>query len=390
MPDDVTLPPAAPEATAAGEPDPEQPAKQPRSSPRRRWLRRGLLLLGPLVVIVLGVGFYFAGGRYVATENAYVQADKVAISTEVSGPIAEVDVRENAHVDTGDVLFRIDDRPYRIALAEAEAALAAERDRIMALKAEYRQKIEERALIQVDIDYAEREAGRQAKLVERGNVSRSRYDETRHDRDAARRRLAVNAQEMAEIAANLGGDPEAPVEQESGYRQAKAAADRARLDLERTVARAPFSGVASNVPKVGQRVAVGVGAAMALVADTAVWIDANFKETDLTYVRPGQPVRISVDAYPDLALEGRVDSISPATGAEFSVIPPQNATGNWVKVVQRVPVRIAVDAAGGDGPPLTVGMSANVSIDTGHRRSLALLEERAFAKEAPAAARAPR
>ncbi len=344
----------------------------PDRRPRRRWLRPLLLLLGPIAVIGAGSYLYFTGGRYVGTENAYLKADTVMVAAEVSGLIVDVPVHENQHVAQGDVLFRIDDRPYKIALDQAEARLAGVRDEIEGLKATYRQKQEELDLAKTDIAFAKKEFDRQSELVAKNTVSRAKFDETSHDLESARQHESVVAEEIAQVEAQLNGDPGAPVEQHPRYRDAVAARDRAALDLERTIISAPFPGIAGNTPQIGQQV-VGTGAfsnpVMSLVADTDPWIEANYKETDLTYVKPGQPVSIQVDTYPDHEWHGTVESIAQATGAEFSVIPPQNATGNWVKVVQRIPVRIAVKTDAGD-PPLRVGMSTSVEIDTGHRREL--------------------
>lgn len=367
--------PQAPDERSPGAPsgDDAGPGRDaPRPAPRRRWLRPFLLLLGPLVVAAVGGYLYTTGGRYVSTENAYVQADKVMIAAEVSGLITEVAVRENQRVTKGDVLFRIDGRPYRIALAEAKARLAGARDEIASLKASYRQKQEELALARTDLAFFKTEFERQSRLVASSAVSRAKFDAARHDLDVARQRIRITEQEMAQIRAQLAGDPDIAVERHPQYLTAQAAIERAALDLERTVVRAPFAGIASNTPQVGQQV-IGNGPmsspVMSLVADTGIWIEANLKETDLTRIRPGQPVAIHVDTYPDHDWQGTVESLSQATGAEFSVIPPQNATGNWIKVVQRIPVRIAVETNGRD-PALRAGMSTTVEIDTGHRRPL--------------------
>jgi len=373
--------PDARPAGDAGDPATETVRSQPetgtlparsRSAARRLRLRRILLLLGPLLVAVVAGYGYLVGGRYVGTENAYVKADMVMIAAQVSGPVVEVDVRENQRVAHGDVLFRVDDAPYRIALRESEAELANVANEIASLKASFAQKLEEEAMVRSDLAYSKREFERQSELLATKTTSRSKYDSARHDADVVRLRLRVLDQELAQIAAELGGDPGIAVSDHPRYHKAQTDIDRARLDLERTVVRAPFDGIASNTPKLGQQVAGNASLSspvMSVVADSGAWIEANFKETDLTHVRPGQPVTVHVDTYPDRDWQGTVESISQATGAEFSVIPPQNATGNWVKVVQRIPVRIAIAADAGD-PLLRAGMSTSVEIDTGHSREL--------------------
>lgn len=348
----------------------------PPSDLRARGLRRGrllrftLLLLGPLLVIAVGSYIYLTGGRFVETDNAFVKADKVMIAAEVSGLISSVSVRENQRVEKGDELFRINDHSYRIALMAAEAGLANARDRIASLKATHRQKQEELALARTNIAFAQREFERQSKLISSSAGSRAKLDATRHELDIARQQLDVIAEEIAEITAQLGGNPDIPVEQHSLYLAALAEKEKALLDLERTVVRAPFAGIASNTPQVGQQV-IGNGAfssaVMSLISDQDVWIEANFKETDLTHVRPGQNVTITIDTYPGETWHGTVESVAQATGAEFSVIPPQNASGNWVKVVQRIPVRIRLDERS-DDLPLRAGMSSVVEIDTGYSR----------------------
>ncbi len=350
-----------------GRPRPARaPAKPARA--RRRWLRPLLLLLGPLVVLV-GAGYVYAtGGRYVSTDNAYVHADKVAISAEVAGSIAETDVHENQPVAKGDVLFRIDDRPYRVALERAEAQLRAAKDAVEALKATWRQKAAEIQMDQANANFAQRDLGRQTQLAKNSYASQAKLDEARHAVDVARQQIAMTRHEQSQIAAQLGGGLDTPLDAVPSYAAAKAARDQAQLDLAHTLVRAPFSGIASKTPEPGAYVTAGVPV-MSVVADTGLWIDANFKETDLTHVRPGQTVAITIDTYPDHGWQGTVKSIAPASGAEFSVLPAQNATGNWVKVVQRIPVRVVIRPQK-DAPQLRAGMSANVEIDTRHKRAL--------------------
>ncbi len=354
---------------------------RPRLPRRRLRLRRILLLAGPLLVAAAAGYVYLTGGRYVGTENAYVKADMVMIAAQVSGPVVEVDVRENQRVARGDVLFRIDDQPYRIALRESEAELAGVANEIASLKASYVQKLEEKALAGSNLDYARRELERQSELLATRAPPRTKSDAAGPAAAVGRLRRGGPPLQRALCAAALGGDPEIAVADHPRYRKAEADIERARLDLERTVVRAPFGGIASNTPKLGQQVAGNATLAspvMSVVSESGAWIEANFKETDLTHVRPGQPVTVHVDTYPDRDWQGTVESISQATGAEFSVIPPQNATGNWVKVVQRIPVRIAIPAAAGD-PPLRSGMSTSVEIDTGQSRKLPAFLQAALA-----------
>jgi membrane fusion protein (multidrug efflux system) len=343
---------------------------QPETSPsqrRRRVLRPALLLAGPLLVLAVGAYVYLHSGQYASTDNAYVKADRVILSSRVAGAITQVDVRENQRVVAGDVLFIVDPEPYRVALARAEAQAEAVRAFIASLEASYRQRLEELALAETNLAYAERELRREQTLATQKLASDETVDEARHDFDVATRQIRIVQQQLAQLEAQLGGKPDGHLAEQPAYVAALAARDSAALDVDHTVVRAPFDGVASKVPLLGQYVAPG-GAVMSVVAEHAVWIEANYKETDLTYVEVGQPVRIHVDTFPDYEWHGAVESISQATGAEFSVIPAQNATGNWVKVTQRIPVRIAVETAG--GPALRAGMSATVEIDVGRERDL--------------------
>jgi membrane fusion protein (multidrug efflux system) len=305
-------------------------------------------------------------GRLVATDNAYVKADVGLIAARVAGPIVDVAVRENQPVKQGEVLFTIDDAPFRVALDRADAQLGAIRDYVEGIRASYRQKLEELELDKTNAAYQKREYERVLALLERKLASEVSVDEARHKSDVAAQDLIVTQRALDQIRAQLGGDPDRPLTEQAAFLAAKSMRDTALLDLEHTVVRAPFDGIASKVPMVGHYAAPGAPL-MSVVANREMWIEANYKETDLTHVEVGQPVAIRVDTYPDHEWRGTVQSISQATGAEFSVIPAQNATGNWVKVTQRIPVRIAIETRAGD-PELRVGMSAEIEIDTGYER----------------------
>jgi membrane fusion protein (multidrug efflux system) len=348
---------------AATGPQAAAPGKPPK---RRRWVRTVLLIAGPLAVVVIGAYMYFRAGRFIETDNAYVKADVAIVAAEVAGPIVSVAVRENQPVKQGDVLFTIDDRPFTVALQRARAQLGAINDLVESFRAGYRQTSEQLALDRATAAYQEREFARLSELAARKLTSDVSVDEARHQRDVAKQQIQVTEQALEAAKARLGGDLDRPVTDQAAYVAAKSMFDAATLDVEHTVIRAPFDGVASKVPTVGQYVAPGAPI-MSIVATHGMWIEANYKETELTHVAPGQPVDIELDTYPGRTWRGRVESISQATGAEFSVIPAQNATGNWVKVAQRIPVRVAIEV-GADDPDLRVGMSAAVTIDTGYER----------------------
>jgi membrane fusion protein (multidrug efflux system) len=321
------------------------------------------------LIAALAVGVvYIKGGRYVETDNAYIKADKVPVSAEVSGTVTDVLVDENQSVNAGQPLFRLDPAPFQVAVAKAEAKLAQVRTDLAALKASYREKQAEIALARTKYAFSQKDQRRQADLVARNFISASKFDDAKQSTDLAEQQISVLDQDLKRIAETLGGSVESPVERHPSYRVALAELEQAKLDLARAEVRAPLPGIVSKPPKPGQYVAAG-SIALALVVSGNLWVDANFTETDLTYVHPGQPVTIRVDTYPDAAWKGVVESLSPATGAEFSVIPAQNATGNWVKIAQRVPVRIKIEAAP-TLPQLRAGLSTIVEIDTGHRRSV--------------------
>jgi membrane fusion protein (multidrug efflux system) len=326
-----------------------------------------LLFLVPVALLLAGAFVYLNSGRYVETDNAYVKAGSVIVSAEVAGQIVRVAVRENEQVDAGDVLLEIDDRAYRVGVEQAEAQLDTVRAYIEGLGASYRKTLEELKLARTNISYAEREYERERSLAERQLGTDADVDRARHALDIANQQIPIIEQALEQLRIQLGGSVGPGLDRHSAYRAIRSMYDDAKLDLEHTVVKAPFDGVVSHVPPPGHYAAVG-SPVMSLVADRDAWIEANFKETQLTHVESGQPVLIHVDTYPGREWQGRIRSISPATGAEFSVIPAQNASGNWVKVAQRIPIRIDIDERPGD-PLLRAGMSAIVEIDTGYERS---------------------
>lgn len=327
-----------------------------------------LLVVVPAMAAVVGLLIYLAGGRYATTDNAYTKADVISIRPRVAGAVAERLVAENEQVKAGQLLLVLDRKPYEVALAKAEAKLDEVRTTLAALDASYREKQSELQLAMANRDYATNEQQRQANLAARKLVAKADYDEVSHTRRISDQQVITLERDLKRIAESLGGDADAPLEQHPSYRAAKAEVEQAQLNLDYTRITAAKDGIVTKPPEVGEFLAVG-SAVMSLVASDNLWVEANFIETDLTHVRVGQSVKVHVDTYPDVAWEGEVQSISPATGAEFSVIPAQNATGNWVKIAQRVPVRISIKP-NQNAPALQAGLSTGIEIDTGYKRSL--------------------
>jgi membrane fusion protein (multidrug efflux system) len=337
----------------------------------RRLRRLALMLVVPLAVLVGAGWFWVTGGRWASTDNAYVHQDIVLVSPDVAGRIVQVAVQENAVVHAGDLLFQIDPEPYRIALQQAEAGIEAARIEVEQRRAAYRQALAERLAAEQNLAFRQRERDRLAKLERGGYAATARLDETTNELEAARQRSATAEQGVARALAALGGDAGIAADRHPLVLEAVAERDQARLDLAHTTVAAPGDGVVSQTDRlqVGQYIATGTPV-LSLVETGDSWVEANFKETDLTYMRSGQPAVIELDAYPGRELEAVVESIGAGTGAEFSILPAQNATGNWVKVVQRVPVRLRLVEGDGGSPPLRAGLSAAVAVDTGHTRAL--------------------
>lgn len=353
------------DADAALSPAPEDALTPAAAKPKRRPGRLALMFGLPLVLAVAGGYFWLTGGRYENTDNAYVRQTIVSLSADVAGRIVAVDVSENQRVMEGQVLFRIDPEPYRIALAQAEAALANARISVDQLRVSYRISLAKLETARNTLDIKRRARERILRLTDKGISTEAANDSSRLELEQAQSSADLAEQALASAAAALGGDPEIATNAHPAVMAAQAAVDVARRNLEKTSVRAPGAGIISEVSSLnpGQMVSAG-GTVASLVETDQSWLEANFKETQLENMQQGQTVDIKIDTYPGTKLHGKVASIGAATGAEFSLIPAQNATGNWVKVVQRIPVRIELD--GFDGLELRSGMSASVTVDTGH------------------------
>lgn len=326
------------------------------------WKRRLWMASVPLLLAIGGGVYYLATDHYVTTDNAYIQQDKVSVSAEVGGRIVDVSVRENQQVKAGDLLFRIDPEPYRIAVAQADASIAAAQVRLSGLQTEYHTTGVDIDAAREDVRFYETEYRRQAALMQRGFTTRAALQTAEHAVSDARAKLADAQAEASKARSALGTGAAMPGENPAiaaGLVQRR----QAMLNLSRTEIRAPISGQVSQSDRLqlGQMMVQGLPA-VSIVASSRSWVEANFKETDLNHMRVGQPAELTFDAYPGLKIKGRVASIGAGTGSEFSVLPAQNATGNWVKVTQRVPVRIAIE--GQPSRQMIAGLSTHVRIDT--------------------------
>jgi len=372
---------SVPEAKSATEAKTEaaQPAPAPRNNRKR--LRMILLVVLPLIALAGGGLFYMTGGRYIETDNAYVGSQKVLITPDISGKIVHVAVREGQHVNPGDELFTLDKQPYQIALEGAKAKLNAARTDYEKAKTTLKSLTTLADLAQKNSALKQRDVDRKQRLLSSQAGSQADVDTAAGGLVTAELQAKFTEQQRDTTLAQLLDDPNLPLEQFPEYAQAKAALDGAQRDLNHTVIRAPISGIATQVDSIqlGRFVPAGTPV-FSVVDDEAPWVDANPKETDITYLRIGQKATLDVDAFPDRTFSGTVTSVSPATGAQFSILPPQNASGNWVKVVQRVPMRITFDKDSATRL-LRAGMSVTVSIDTHHSRWPSWLGGGASAKE---------
>ena len=326
-----------------------------------------MFALLPVALIAAGY-FYVTGGAVMSTDNAYVQADMVGLSTDVAGIVTQVLVHDNQKVAKGDILFKLDPLQFQLALDRAEAQVGNTRNDLVALQASYRNMQAQVGQAQKDVDFNMVNFQRQEQLIANNFTPKATYDAARNTLQGSQQKLASLQQQLAGLAANLNGDPDASIENHPRYKDAVAARDEAKRQLAHTVVSAPFAGIVTNVPSLqpGQYLAAAA-TAFNIVSTDRVWVQASPKETELTYVKPGQKATVEVDSYPGQQWTGTVDSISPASASSFSLLPAENTSGNWVKVVQRIPMRVSVTNAPGK-PQLRVGMSVELSVATGHER----------------------
>ncbi len=345
----------------------------------RALLRRFLMIGGVALVASVALVLWLIGGRYVETDDAYVQSAKLMVSTDVSGLVQDVDVKEGQHVKKGEILFRLDPQPFRIAVQNARAQLDQTALTIDSMKQDYLRMQADIRSQAAQVDLAQRNYNRYAKLLKANAISQSTYDQARVTLSSARDQMAALERTADTQLAKLGGSLDIPTKQHPQYLEALAKVDETERQLDHSVVRAPFDGVVAEVDSlqpgtlvISAMSAFSTTSAVGLVASHHSWIEAHLKETDLTHVHQGDPVTFTVDTYPGHTWHGHVEAVSASTGSAFSVLPAENASGNWVKVVQRIPVKIAIDRKPGD-PDLRVGMSTIVDIDTGHRRWYRLL-----------------
>ena len=332
-------------------------------------LRTVLLVLVPLAAAVIGIYIYAESGRYVTTENAYIKSNIIAISSDVSGRVEWVGVEDSTLVRKGQILFRLDQQPFKIALDRSEAELDLMRTQVEHLRADYHEAVTQVVTEEEKVKFLTRQLSRHKKLMDRKLGSEQAYDVAAHDLSLAKRQVRVLRQRVQRALQSLGGNPDIKVEAHARFLRARAERDQAAIAWADTSIEAPVDGIVSNMKlQAGEYVEEG-DAVFTIIENGKVWIEANLKETQLTHVLQGQSASITVDAYPGVEWPATVDAIAPATGAEFSVLPPQNATGNWVKVVQRIPVLLDVEQPP-KGNPLRAGMTVTVAIDTERERTM--------------------
>jgi membrane fusion protein (multidrug efflux system) len=348
--------------TAAAAPD-----AIPSTRPRRRL---GLMLSLPVLLVVGGIGYWLTGGRYETTDNANLHEVRLAIASDLTGRVVSSNVTDGAAVKAGDVLFQIDPAPYRIAVDQARAAVATARLQVEGLKGAYAAAVQQAKVAHDDADFLKSELDRQQVLSARGVSTDSALDAARNSARKAEEAAALADIAVANARAALGGNPDIATDDHPAVTAAVAALDRAQYNLDLTTVKAPGDGTLYQATSFRPGQMVTASSPLFVLVETGdVWVDANFKETQLAGIAPGQPATVTFDIDPGRKLTGKVEAIGAGTGSEFSLLPAQNATGNWVKVTQRVPVRVRLDHPA-DATKLVSGMSGTVSVDTGRTRSL--------------------
>ena len=343
---------------------------QARARSRKNLMRWGLMAGGVLAVIVGGGLYWLSSGRWVETDDAYVQADSMTLSTDVSGIVASIPVHEGQAVTTGTVLFSLDPQKFQIALDNARANLAQVRLNVESAKADYQAALRDTAAKQQQVNADQATYARYASLVKERAVTQQETDDARYKLAADQQAVSASESQARALLAKLAGNPNIAVEDMPAFKQAQAQVAEAEREMAHSVVRAPYDGIVTQVNKLQLGMYLGAStAAFGLVSTDHVWVEAEPKETQLTNAKNGNPVEVSFDLYPGRTWPGTVESVAPATDQNFSLLPAQNSSGNWVKVVQRIPVRVRVDMKAGD-PPLRAGMSADIDIDTGHVRTL--------------------
>jgi membrane fusion protein (multidrug efflux system) len=358
---------AAPDTISPGSSTADAPAS--RAPAKRRGIVKPILMLGGIAVVIVGTGyFWLTGGRYVSTDDSYAEAAEVNATTDVSGIVSHVLVHEGDTVKTGQDLFRLGEKRYLIALDGAKAKLAETALNLAGMKEDYQRMLKDADTAAAKVAEDQSDYGRYASLIRSGGVTRAEYDDAKYKLQADQANLAALQEQAKTQLAKLGGDINKPIDQFPDYLSGEADVAEAQRQLDHTVVHAPFDGIVTNVESLqpGQYLTAS-SPAFGIVSTDDVWVTAQLKETQLTYVRVGQAVSISVDAYPGQKWTGVVQSIAPASGSQFSLLPAENSSGNWVKVVQRIPVRIRI-TGGPKDLELRAGMSTEVSVDTGHQR----------------------
>jgi membrane fusion protein (multidrug efflux system) len=358
---------ATPDTLSPGSSQADAPGA--RATRKRRGIVKPILMLGGIAVVIVGTGyFWLTGGRYVSTDDAYVEAAEVNATTDVSGIVSRVLVHEGEAVKDGQVLFHLGEHRYQIAVDGAKAKLAETALNLAGMKEDYQRMLKDADTAAARVAQDQSDFGRYASLIHSGGVTRAEYDDAKYKLAADQANLAALQEQAKTQLAKLGGDITKPVEEFPDYQSAAADVAEAERQLDHTIVRAPFNGIVTNVESLqrGQYL-TAASSAFGIVSTDDVWVTAQLKETQLTFVRLGQTVSISVDAYPGQKWTGEVESVAPASGSQFALLPAENSSGNWVKVVQRIPVRIRI-TGGPKDLALRAGMSTEISVDTGHQR----------------------